>query len=110
MVTARVSSLSLVRYRTNDYSARTGYGYRQVLVKGYVHRVEIVCGSEVIARHERGYKRETAVYDPLHYLALLEHKSRALDQATPLAGWPLPERFAHLCRLLEARLKKYAAR
>ena len=72
-VTARVSSLSLVRYRTNDYSVPTQYGHRQVLVKGYVHRVEIGCASEVIARHARSYQRETAVYDPLHYLALLEH-------------------------------------
>ncbi len=77
---------------------------------GYVHRVEIVCGSEVIARHERSYERETAVYDPLHYLALLEHKSRALDQAAPLVGWQLPECFVHLRHLLEARLKKHAAR
>ena len=41
---------------------------------------------------------------------LLEHKSRALDQAAPLAGWQLPECFAQLRRLLEARLEKYAAR
>ena len=109
-VTVRVSSLSLVRYRTNDYSVPTQFGHRQVLVKGYVHRVEIVCGSEVIARHERSYERETAVYDPLHYLALLEHKSRALDQDAPLAGWQLPESFVHLRRLLEARLKKHASR
>jgi transposase len=109
-VTARVSSLSLVRYRTNDYSVPTEYGHHQVLVKGYVHRVEIACGSEVIARHERTYERETAVYDPLHYLALLEHKSRALDQAAPLAGWQLPECFAQLRRWLEARLKKHAGR
>jgi len=109
-VTVRVSSLALVRYRTNDYSVPTHYGHRQVLVKGYVHRVEIVCGSEVIARHERSYEREVAVYDPLHYLALLEHKSRALDQAAPLAGWQLPEYFPHLRRLLEARLNKHAAR
>jgi len=109
-VTVRVSSLSLVRYRTNDYSVPTRFGHRQVLVKGYVHRIEIVCGSEVIARHQRSYERETAVYDPLHYLALLEHKSRALDQAAPLTGWQLPECFAHLRRLLEARLRKYAAR
>jgi len=27
------------------------------------------------------------IFDPLHYLALLEHKSHALDQAAPLAGW-----------------------
>jgi Mu transposase-like protein len=33
-VAARVSSLSLVRYRTKDYSVPTEYGHRQVLVKG----------------------------------------------------------------------------
>ena len=109
-ITARVSSISLVRYRTNDYSVPTQYGHRQVLVKGYVHRVVIACGSEVIARHERSYERETAVYDPLHYLALLERKSRALDQAAPLSGWQLPECFAHLRRLLEARLTRHAGR
>ena len=109
-VTARVSSISLVRYRTNDYSVPTQYGHRQVLVKAYVHRVVIVAGSEVIAEHKRSYEREAAIYDPLHYLALLEHKSRALDQAAPLAGWQLPECFAHLRRLLEARLRKHAGR
>ena len=109
-ITAQVSSISLVRYRTNDYSVPTQYGHRQVLVKGYVHRVVIACGSEVIARHERSYERETAVYDPLHYLALLEQKSRALDQAAPLSGWQLPECFAHLRRLLEARLTRHAGR
>jgi transposase len=108
--TARVSSISLVRYRTNDYSVPTQYGHRQVLVKAYVHRIVIVAGSNVIAEHKRSYEREAAIYDPLHYLALLEHKSRALDQAAPLAGWQLPECFAHLRRLLEARLPKHAGR
>jgi hypothetical protein len=50
------------------------------------------------------------VFDPLHYLALIEQKTRALDQAAPLAGWQLPECFATLRRLLEARLKKYGSR
>jgi transposase len=103
---ARVSSMSLVRYRTNDYSVPTEYGHRDVLVKGYVHEVVIVCGSQVIARHRRSYLREDMVFDPLHYLALLEQKARALDQAAPLVGWELPECFARLRRLLEARLSK----
>jgi hypothetical protein len=81
-----------------------------VVVKAYVHRIVIVSGSEVIAEHKRSYEREAAIYDPLHYLALLEHKSRALDQAAPLAGWQLPESFAQLRRPLEARLKKHAGR
>ena len=32
----RVSSLSLVRYRTNDYSVPVAYGHRDVLVRGCV--------------------------------------------------------------------------
>jgi transposase len=109
-ISARVSSLSLVRYRANDYSVPTEYGHRQVWVKGYVHEVVIACGIEVIARHPRSYEREAVVFDPLHYLALLEQKTRALDQAAPLAGWKLPECFAQLRRLLEARLKKHGRR
>jgi len=109
-ISARVSSLSLVRYRTNDYSVPTEYGHRQVWVKGHVHEVVIACGSEVIAWHQRSYERETVVFDPLHYLALLEQKTRALDQAAPLAGWQLPECFITLRRLLEVRLNKHGSR
>jgi transposase len=103
---ARVSSTALVRYRTNDYSVPTAYGHREVLIKGYVHEGVIVCGSQVIARHRRSYQREDTIFDPLHYLGLLEQKPRALDQAAPLAGWGLPACFAQLRRLLEARLQK----
>ena len=42
--------------------------------------------------------------DPLHYLALLETKPNALDQAAALQGWQLPEVFQHLRHLLEARM------
>jgi len=109
-VSTRVTSLSLVRYRGNDYSVPTPYGHREVLVKGYVHEVVIASGSRIIARHPRSYKREDVVYDPLHYLELLEQKTRALDQAAPLAGWQLPECFTTLRRLLEARLNKHGSR
>jgi hypothetical protein len=106
----RVSSLSLVRYRNNDYSVPTAYGHREVMIRGYVDRVELVCGSEQIACHRRSYAREDFVFDPLHYLALLEQKPGALDQAAPLAGWQLPDGFGVLRRLLEARLGKAGKR
>jgi hypothetical protein len=105
-VPTTVSSLSLVRYRGNDYSVPTEFGHREVLVRGYVHEVVIACGTEVIARHPRSYEREDFVFDPLHYLALIEQKINALDQAAPLANWQLPEEFATLRRLLEARMGK----
>ena len=105
-VGTRVTSLSLVRYRGNDYSVPTQYGHREVLVRGYVREVVISCGAEVIARHERSYQKEDLVFDPLHYLALLEQKVGALDQAAPLSGWALPEEFCEIRRLLEARMGK----
>jgi transposase len=108
--TGRVSSLSLVRYRGNDYSVPTAYGHREVLIRGYVDAVVISCGADIIARHVRTYEREDFVFDPLHYLALLERKIGALDQAAPLAGWALPEVFTILRRLLEARMGKQGKR
>ena len=94
--TTRVSSLSLVRYRTNDYSVPVAYGHREVLVRGYVDQVVISCGADVIARHRRSYQRDDYVFNPIHYLPLLERKTGALDQAAPLAGWELPEEFETL--------------
>ena len=98
---SRVSSLSLVRYRTNDYSVPVAYGHREVVIS---------CGEEVIARHRRSYERDDFVFDPIHYLPLLEHKIGTLDQAAPLAGWELPEEFGVLRRLLESRMGRRGKR
>ena len=106
----RVSSLSLVRYKTNDYSAPVAYGRRDVLMRGCVDRVVISCGSEVIAKHPRSYERDDFVYDPIHYLPLLEKKPGALDQADPLRGWELPGEFGTMRRLLESRMGRRGKR
>ena len=109
-VPTQVNSLSLVRYRNNDYSVPVAHGYQKVWVRGYVDEVIIGCGGEVVARHPRSYEREDLIFDPLHYLALLEKKIGALDQAAPLAEWNLPDEFASLRRLLEARMGKHGKR
>jgi len=88
----------------SGYSVPTSYGFREVTVKGFVDQVVIICGGEEIARHKRSYERGSFICDPLHYLALIEQKPGALDQARPLQGWALPEHFLHLRRLLEARM------
>jgi transposase len=106
IVATRASSLSLVRYRHNDYSVPTAYGHREVVVTGDVDEVLVHCGAGLIARHPRSYEKADFVYEPRHYLALLERKLNALDQAAPLAGWELPEAFKTLRRLLEARMGK----
>lgn len=106
----RASSQALVRHDTNDYSVPVCYAHQRVMLKAFVWEVVISCGSEVIARHRRSYDREEMIFDPLHYLALLEQKTNALDQAAPLAGWALPAEFAELRRQMEARLGKRGRR
>lgn len=76
----RVTSTSLVRYRRNDYSVPTTHGLRSVIVKGFVDEVVILSGAEEIARHPRSYEPGAFVFDPLHYLALLEQTPAGQDQ------------------------------
>jgi transposase len=102
----RVSSLSLVRYKNTDYSVPVAYAHRDVMVKAYVDEVVIEAGAEEVARHKRSYAAEDFVFDPLHYLDLIERKVNALDQAAPLQGWELGEEFNRLRRLMEARLSQ----
>jgi len=108
--TGRVSSRSLVRYKGNDYSVPVAYGHLEVWVRGYVGEVVIGCRAEVIARHNRSYERDDMVFNPLHYLPLIERKIASLDQAAPLESWDLPDELTKLRRLLEARMGKAGKR
>ena len=109
-MSTRATSISMVRYRGNDYSVPVAYAHHEVQVRGYVGEVVIGAGTEVIARHRRSYEKADMVFDPLHFLPLLEQKVGALDQAAPLQGWELPEAFPTLRRLLEARMGKAGKR
>ena len=109
-VPGQVSSTALVRYRLVDSSAPAVHAHKKVTVKGYVDRVEIALGAEIVARHRRSYVRGDVVYDPLHYLSLLERKPGALDQAAALRGWKLDPAFDTLRCLLEARFGPHGKR
>ena len=86
----RVSSLSLVRYRTNDYSVPVAYGHRDVLVRGYVDRVVISCGSEVIARHVRSYGRGTSSSIPSTICRCWSRRREPLTRRRPWPGGSFP--------------------
>jgi hypothetical protein len=82
----------------------TACGFRDVVVKGFVGQVVVLCGGAVVARHKRAHGAGGFVAGPLHCLALIEQKPNALDQAAALQGWDLPEVFQHLRHLLDARM------
>lgn len=101
---ARVDSLSLVRFDNNSYSVPSEYAHQTVTVVGGIDQLRIVCRDRVIARHPRDWGREHVHFEPQHYLTLLERKPGALDFARPLEHWHLPGCFAILRRRLEGEL------
>jgi len=101
VVAASANSLSLVRFDRNDYSVPTKWAFHDVTAVGGIDELTIAVGTDVVARHARHWGKEHTVYDPRHYLALLERKPGAFDHARPLEHWNLPECFAVLRRRLE---------
>ncbi len=95
------NSEALVRFDTNDYSVPVEYAHHPVAVKGYVDRVVIGCRQKVIAEHVRCWENQRQIFEPTHYLGLLERKPGSLDWALPLAQWNLPGDFEVLRRRLE---------
>jgi transposase len=99
----KVTSLSLVRFKTNSYSVPVEYAYRGVTVKAYVFHLEICHKDAIITCHERCYEKNEFVFNPVHYLPLLRRKPGGLEGAMPFTSWELPDCFKTLRRYLEAR-------
>ena len=102
IVHAKSNSLSLVRFDRNDYSVPTAYAHQSVTVVGGIETVKIVAQGHLVATHPRSWDKATTIFEPVHYLALLERKPGAFDAARPLEGWDLPACFGSLRRRLEA--------
>jgi transposase len=96
-----ISTLSLGRFDTNDYSVPTRYAHRTLSVTGTIDWVRFAYRGQVVAQHARCWGKHQVTMEPLHYLALLEQKPYAFDSARPLAGWTLPDCFLALRRRLE---------
>lgn len=103
LVSTTATREALVRLDTNDYSVPVEYGHRPVVVKASVQTVHIYHADKEIARHVRCWERQRQVFDPVHYLSLLDRKPGSLDHGRPFEGWNLPGEFAILRRRLEAQ-------
>ena len=72
---------------TNRYSVPTDKAYRNLVIKAYPFQVDILHLDKVIASHPRCYGREQDIFDPLHYLSLLEQRPGAFEHAKPIRRW-----------------------
>jgi hypothetical protein len=96
-----ITPLLLGRFDGNDYSVPTTMAYQSLTASGTIDRVRFLHRGAVVADHPRCWGKGQVIFQPLHYLAVLERKPGALDHARPLVGWELPEPFARLRRKLE---------
>ncbi len=101
VVSTQATSLSLVRFESNDYSVPTEYAHHPIIAIGGIDTVKLACDGHVVALHNRIWDKEKVCFNPIHYLALLERKPGAFDYARPLEHWDLPESIKILRRRLE---------
>jgi transposase len=87
MATVRITPYSQVQFETNRYSVPADRARRTVTLKAYPFHVEIWDGIEKLSSHPRCYEREQDVFNPLHYLPLLEQRPNAFDFAKPIRRW-----------------------
>jgi len=78
---------SQVEFETNRYSVPADKAQSQLVLKAYPFRVDILDLKDVIASHARCYERNQDVFNPLHYLPLLEQRPGAFQHAKPLRRW-----------------------
>ena len=85
--TARVNPYSQVVFETNRYSVPAEYVGKQLALRAYPFRVEVLSASTVVAEHPRCFEREQDILNPLHYLGLLEQRPGAFEYALPIRQW-----------------------
>jgi transposase len=83
----RLTPYSQVVFETNRYSVPVDEAYRNLVIKAYPFRIDILHLERVIASHPRCYGRDQDILDPLHYLPLLEQRPGAFEHAKPIRRW-----------------------
>jgi hypothetical protein len=88
LVRVRLTPYSQATYETNRYSVPVAKARRDVTVKAYPFFVDIFDekGNQ-LAHHPRSYGKEQDIFDPLHYLTLLEQRPGAFEYAKPIKEW-----------------------
>ena len=100
---ARVSPQLLVSFDRNRYSVNAMAVGKTVEVRAYANRVIIVQSGTTVGVHRRHLGRDKVIYDPWHYLAVLERKPGALRNGAPFKQWELPESITAVRTTLESR-------
>jgi hypothetical protein len=83
----KANSYSQVVFETNRYSVPHTYAGKQLVLRAFPFKIEVLSLENVIATHRRCFGREQDIFDPLHYLSLLEQRPGAFEHTLPLRQW-----------------------
>jgi len=105
IASVRLTPYSQATFETNRYSVPVNRARRDVMIKAYPFHIDILDKTTLLARHPRSYAREQDIFDPLHYLPLLEQRPGAFDYAKPLKRWRegWPESYHRMLRVLREK-------
>lgn len=99
-VPVRISTTALIAYDGNRYSVEATAVGRPALLRAFAERIVVVQDGVVIADHPRHFGRHQVVYDPWHYLPVLQRKPGALRNGAPFRDWELPAPLTDLREVL----------
>ena len=86
----RVSSTSLVSFDRNRYSVDCKAAGRTAELRSYADKIVVMHGGECVAQHSRCFQRDQMIFDPWHYLPVLQKQPGALRNSAPFKDWDLP--------------------
>jgi hypothetical protein len=100
----RVSPQLLVNFDRNRYSVEAMAVGKAVAVRAYANRIIMVLDGKEVGSHRRHLGRDKVIYDPWHYLPVLERKPGALRDGAPFKQWDLPEAMIKVREILADRI------
>jgi transposase len=106
VVSCVADKYAIVRLAGVRYSVPSELCRRALTTKLYWDRVEVFDGARRVATHSRRFGEGETALDPLHVLALLEKKHRAVSESTAIQQWDLPAVFHRLRDELRSRVRK----
>jgi transposase len=83
----KVDKFSTGHVDKNRYSVPTEYAGRKISAVMYIDRVELYCGGQKMAVHQRLFGNNKWQLDPMHYLDLIHQRPQAFDSARPIRQW-----------------------
>lgn len=83
----KVNPYSQVVFETNRYSVPVTYAQKQLVLRAYPFRIEILAQDQIVAKHPRCFGREQDIFEPLHYLDILVQRPGAFEHAIPMRRW-----------------------